>query len=130
MNYKDTILNYSENLWNHKALSAIDDLIAENVMLHSPLCETVGREEFKSIMRTWLEALPDIQVQWDDTICEDNKVVSRWTATGTHQAELLGIPATGRQIKYNGVTIYTFSENKVSEYWAIVDTASIRQQLA
>lgn len=129
MKYKDNILNYSERLWNKKELWAIDEIIDEDVFLISPVRQTTGRTEFKSVMKSWLDAIPDMRVAWDDTICEGNKVVSRWTATGKHQAELLNIPATQRQLNYSGITIYTFNKDKVAEYWAIVDLMSIQQQL-
>jgi hypothetical protein len=43
----------------------------------------------KEIMLQWLKAFPMLKVHWDDFICEESKVVSRWRAEGVHEGDFL-----------------------------------------
>jgi predicted ester cyclase len=68
----------------------------------------------------------DINLQ---IIAEDNKVVTRGTFSGTHQGELMGIPPTGKQVKFSFVHIDTISDGKVTEHWSQADVFGMMQQL-
>jgi predicted ester cyclase len=61
-----------------------------------------------------LGAFPDARVTVEDQIAEGEMVVTRWTATGTHTGELLGIPPTGRRIEISGMTINRFSGSRIA----------------
>lgn len=58
-----------------------------------------------------------------------DKVVVRWTSRGTHQGELYGIPATGKQFTNSGMTIYRLANAKITELWFIGDNMGLMQQL-
>ena len=62
-------------------------------------------------------------------IAEGDKVVSRWHASGTHQGQFVDMAATGKEVNYNGITIYRLEQNKIKEYWVVVDMFAIWQQL-
>jgi predicted ester cyclase len=53
-------------------------------------------------------AFPDLQVPTEDMIAEVDKVVTRWTARGTHKGDLMGIPPTGKQVTVTGILIGRF----------------------
>jgi len=56
-------------------------------------------------------------------------VAVRWTAEGTYQGELLGIPPTGKRIRFGGISIYRLDEGKVAEVWEQIDMLGFMQQL-
>ena len=70
-----------------------------------------------------------MKVTTDDIITEGDKVVIRWTVTGTHQAELMGIPPSGKQTTWTGITIYRFIEGKIVESWWAYDAMGMMQQI-
>jgi len=74
-------------------------------------------------------AFPDIKVTTEHIIAEWDKVVIRWTATGTHPGELMGIPASGRQVTWTGMTIYRFADGKIVESWWAYDALGMMQQI-
>ena len=76
-----------------------------------------------------LGAFLDIRVAVEDQVAERDKVVSRWTATGTHTGDLMGIPPTGRRVDISGVTINRFSGGKIVEDWYQSDDLGMMQQL-
>jgi predicted ester cyclase len=55
--------------------------------------------------------------------------VTRWTAHGTHQGELMGIPATEKQAVVTGIAINRFAEDKIVEAWNNWDGLGMMQQL-
>lgn len=42
----------------------------------------------------FISAFPDTHMTVEDQVAERDKVLTRWTATGTHTGELMGIPPT------------------------------------
>ena len=62
-------------------------------------------------------------------VAEGDRVVVRWTAEGTHQGELLGIPPTGKRLRFSGISIYRLAEGKVAEVWEEFDRLGLMQHL-
>ena len=130
MKNKDIIKKYSQRLWGEQDLAAIDDTFVEDAVIHSPLNTTKGAITMKEVIEKWLNAFPDLTVEWEDFIEEGNKVVSRWKATGTHLGGFFETSPSHQEVSYSGVTIYTLNKKgKVIEYWALVDMHAIMSQL-
>jgi predicted ester cyclase len=62
-------------------------------------------------------------------LAEGDKIAARWTATGTHGGDLMGIPPTGRQATWSGMTVYRLAEGKIVEAWWSKDMFSLLTQL-
>jgi predicted ester cyclase len=79
-------------------------------------------------------AFPDYHATIVDMIAEDDKVVTRLRVSGTHKAEypggeLKGIPATGKLLEWEEVSIDRFAGNNHIEGWLLVDGVSRLRQL-
>jgi predicted ester cyclase len=55
--------------------------------------------------------------------------VSYWIATGTHEGEWLGIPATGNKVEYPGVNIFRIACGKIVESWGVANHLGLLQQI-
>jgi predicted ester cyclase len=62
-------------------------------------------------------------------VAEGDAVVVRLVVEGTHRGNLLGIPATGRRVRWDAVDIYRLSDGKIAEEWAADDTAAVLYQV-
>jgi predicted ester cyclase len=62
-------------------------------------------------------------------VAEDDLVVSHVVGRGVHAGELLGIPATNREIETDGIAIHRIRDGKIVEYWSVVDVARVLQQI-
>jgi predicted ester cyclase len=51
-----------------------------------------------------------------------DRVVVRWTGTGTQVGEINGVPATASPIRVDGITIHRMSGGKIAETWQVWDT--------
>ena len=69
-------------------------------------------------MRT---GFPDLRVQIDDLLAEDQRVVAQLTYQGTHVGVFFQQPASGRFLAWSGVAIYRIDHGKIAEEWAIWD---------
>jgi len=65
----------------------------------------------------------------EDLIAEGHKVVTRYTARGTQQGDMPGIPATGKHVTVTGIDIVRLAGNKIVEHWGEADQLSMVQQL-
>lgn len=121
---------YHEVMGNHD-LSVVPELFADDYVYHSPGGPDVyGPYSFRELVAAYWAAFPDFLQTADLLIAaEDNTVVSRWTATGTHQGEFLGIPPTGKRVTFAGVVITRVAGGKVVEDWELADMHGLLQQL-
>ena len=65
----------------------------------------------------------------EDIVAKQEKAVARWTFTGTHEGELLGMAATGNKVTLEGTTIVHSSGGKITETWVFWDRLSLMEQL-
>jgi hypothetical protein len=80
-------------------LAVLDEIIAPNQVNGGPgaLPELPsGPEGTKMLITAYRNAFPDLHFTIDEQIAEGNTVVTRWTAHGTHNGELAGLPPTGK----------------------------------
>ncbi len=126
---EETMRRLVEEIINNKHLSVIDEIIHPNYVYRTPGQELHGRQAIRDLFTAYHEALPDLHVKIDDLICTDNKAVLLFTLSGTHQNELMGIPATGKQVNINGMTCSRIENGKIIEEWELLDQLTMFQQL-
>ena len=88
-----------------------------------------NKEGFKQFIYSLWRAFPDIRIIFEDLIIEGNKVAGRYYLTGTHKGEFLDLRPTDKQFKVNGMTVFSFRDEKIIERWNLVDITSLVEQL-
>jgi steroid delta-isomerase-like uncharacterized protein len=129
---KATVERMIEEVMNQQNLAVIDELFAADYVMHDPAWPgpVTGPEGFKQWAGAMLEPFfSDGDVGIGDMIAEGDKVVVRWTWSGTHAGEFMGIPATGRRITVTGISIHRFADGKFVESWASYDSLGMMGQL-
>lgn len=102
--------------------------MASDYVLHfAP--EVRGPEGMKQFVTMYRTAFPDYACTIADQIAEGDKVVTRWTVRGTQRGELMGIPATGKQVTLPGVVIDRLANGQLAETWFQADVLGMLQQL-
>ena len=112
-------------------LAAMDELVAENYLDHSPppfpgLAE--GREGLKQAFEIFWRATPG-RHEIEDQLAEGDKVVTRMTADGKHEQDLPGIPATGNELRMTATVIHRIEDGKLAEKWSDKDVLGFLVQL-
>ena len=116
-----------EEGFNKGSLEVVDELVSPDHVNHADNVQ--GVEAYKGFIGMYRSAFPDLEMTIEDQIAEGDKVVNRWTATGTHQGELMGIPPTGKAMSATGVYIARIQDGQVIEEWGNFDALGMMQQL-
>ena len=120
-----------EELDKHN-LAVLDEVMVPDYVHHDPALPPAmqqGRDNYRQGTAMFYTAFPDLQGTIEDMIAEGNKVASRLTWRGTHQAELLGIPPTGKQVQFTMMAIHRIVDGKITEGWVNFDALGMMQQL-
>src|SRR5215212_9407424 len=122
---------FIEEVWNKQNLAAVDELYAPNAVEHRDLPPfDLDRESAKQYTAPLFAAFPDVHVTIEDMVAEGDTVVTRWTAHGTHQGELMDIAPTGKTIAVMGISIGRHDTNgQLVETWTTWDRLTMLQQL-
>jgi steroid delta-isomerase-like uncharacterized protein len=119
--------------WNKDkatALAVIDELCATDIVVHGGGGDEIhGIKDFKKSMGELFDAFPDLHITIDDMITEGDKVVVRYTWTGTHKGAFTGIPPTNKKFRIWEIDIIRVAGGKFVESWARMDTLGMMQQL-
>ena len=113
-------------------LNVLDEIIAKDHVNSGPGSLPglpTGPEGTKQLVTVYRNAFPDVHFTIDEQIAEGEKVITRWTAHGTHQGELAGLPATGKSSTVTGIAIDRIVNGKIAESWGIFDQFGMMQQL-
>jgi steroid delta-isomerase-like uncharacterized protein len=125
---KAVVRNYFAAL-DEQRLEVAADMLALEYRLHLDGNPEMSREAALGLLGAFLTALPDIRHEIKDQLAEGDRVATRIVVTGTHQAELMGIPATGKTIVISSTNIHRIDHGKIVEQWANSDALGMLQQL-
>jgi SnoaL-like polyketide cyclase len=64
--------------------------------------------------RLYMSGLSDIQFTVNGGTDKEGRVANRWTIRAIHSGELLGVPATGREVTFGGVSIAAVDSRQVT----------------
>lgn len=107
----------------------IDEIIHPDYIYRTPDQELHGRQALSESFIDYHNALPDLHVSIDELICTEDKAVLVFTLTGAHISDLMGIPASGKQLNVNAMTCSRFENGQIIEEWGLLDQLSMLQRL-
>ncbi len=120
------------SIWNGGDAATFKDILADNCTLHhyrypGPMH---GRQAFENHIRDMRQAFPDLSVKLDDVFAEQNKIVVKWSWTGTHRGKLGDLQPTGKRVHQDGVDIIHLDKNnRIEETYCIADALMLLKQL-
>ena len=118
-----------EEVWNTGRSTAIDEMLAADAVIHGLGNDLHGPAGFKSFHAAYRNAFPDVTLQIDDIAAEGAIVAVRWSGSGTHRGDGLGFAATGKQVRFNGMSFVRVERGKLVEGWNSFDQLGMFQQL-
>ena len=119
------------DLINAGDVDGFGELLADDFVEHE---ETPGlaptKEGVKAFFRMYIAAFPNLRMDPEDVLASGDKVVARIRATGTHEGEFMGMPATGKSIDVQAIDIVRFDDDGLAhEHWGVFDVMGMMQQL-
>jgi len=122
-----------EEAFSQGKVEVMDEVLHSEFVCWDPNSESGeirGADNLRSEVEYFRSAIPDLTYTIDDQIVEGDKVVTRYTVSGTHQGEFFGVPGSGRRIEMTGINIDRFDENgKLVEEWPEYDLLGAMQQM-
>jgi predicted ester cyclase len=123
-----------EEIFGKGNYAAADDLMAAGIVNHGPgtppVLGTDGIKRQAALLRT---AIPDLRTTLNDQFGHQDRVVSRWTGSGTHSGPLTlptgTVDGTGRRISFDEIRIDRHAGGRIVESWWIPDRFTFWQQL-
>jgi len=119
------------DLINAGDIDGFGELLAEDFVEHEemPGLEP-SKEGVKRLFHMYRAAFPDLRMEAQDVLVSGDKAVARVRATGTHQGEFLGMPATGKSVDVQLIDIIRFGDDGLArEHWGVFDAMAMMQQL-
>lgn len=124
------IQTFIEEVLNQQKLAVADEIVAENFVELDPFPgQGPGRQGLKDVLSVFIAGFPDMHWTIEEQIAEGDKVMTRFTWTGSHQGAFMGIPATGKQVKVKGVVIDRVVDGLMVDSRILMDTMGMLQQL-
>jgi steroid delta-isomerase-like uncharacterized protein len=126
---KTLVRRWFEQVWNRGRAESIDELLSERSVVHGLGADLRGPAGFKPFHAAYRDAFPDLALQIEHMLADDDLVAVHWSATATHGGGGLGFAATGKRVSFSGMTLIRVEGNKLIEGWNNFDQLGLLQQL-
>lgn len=126
----DTVLRFFEGTHSGR-LDVIDETVDAGIVTHGfpggfdPASRADYRAFFEGLEQLW----PDMEFDIGTVVADEHHVAVRFTIEGTHSSDALGVPATGRRVRFSGMVLYRMKDGRIAETWLHPDNLSILQQI-
>jgi predicted ester cyclase len=94
--------------------------------MHLPALDS---EAWVAFLNTFLEGFPDLHLEVQDTVADEEMNAQRILFTGTHTGPVRGLPPTGRKVRFSGLEMSRMVDGKAAEHWFQMDTLTMFEQL-
>ncbi len=127
----DHIRRLYEDVYSKGKINVCDELCTADLKFHDPSATSykVGVSSLKESENAYHKAFPNKKSKIEDICISGDKVIVRWSCQGKHNGELQGISPTHRSFNITGMSMYLFSNGKISEIWQAWDRLSLLEQL-
>ena len=119
-----------EAVFNQHNPGRFGEFFDKNAKWHGGALGTVeGTDKVVGLFGSVFSAIPDLHLTEQEIVAQGDSVVVRVVVEGTHKGNLLGIPATGKHLRWDGVDLYKLANGKVTDDWAGDDWLAIMIQV-
>ncbi|HTR86525.1 MAG TPA: ester cyclase [Reyranella sp.] len=113
--------DYLETVFNKRQIDAAGRYLAADLIEHNPNLPQ-GLEGRKRFLANVLGGFSDYHAEIQEILADGDKVVVRTLWTGTQDGPFLGLPASGRKVRFTTADFLRFENGKVAEHWDVVDS--------
>lgn len=122
-----TFFNYFET---GNMAKLVSELLSPGYTLHfSGKTSPMSSSETKSMMTEYTSAFPDLRFGITEQITEGDKVVTRYSLSGTHSGKFIGKPGSNKHFTVSGTSVHTIVNGQITEEWTEWNMLSMLSQL-
>lgn len=127
--HKHTVRRFLEGTHSGRH-EVVDETVHPAIVTHGfPGGNPDSRETYKAFFAAMDESLRGMDFRIDAMIGEGDQVAVRFTVEADHAGEFMGVPATGRRVRFGGMVIYRLLDGLIAETWLLPDGATLLQQM-
>lgn len=115
--------------WNAGDLNGYLSLYDEGIALHGYSPEPMGKSQVRAFYEGIFSAFGTPQLEFHEIMWDGDACTVRFTMTGRHVNEFMGVPATGTAIALPGIIILHFRGDRVIERFSQADMLSLLMQI-
>lgn len=116
-------------VYNEKRVDLLPQILAKEYVGHVNAHDIVGADAATGFISGFLAGIPDAFYNVHETLDVGDRVICRWTCTGTQTGNFYGMPATGKKIDVKGITIFRIAHGQIAELWNVWDQFTLVEQL-
>jgi predicted ester cyclase len=116
---KQLYRDFIETVINKRQPELADRFLAAGLIEHNPNIAQAGRKKFLAAV---LAGFSDYHGEIQEILAEGNKIVVRTLWTGTQDGPFLGLPPSGRKLKFTTADFFRIENGKFVEHWDVVDS--------
>ncbi len=123
------VRRFFEDFCNGRRSEVADEIIAPDYVSHGPQAPPAeGPDGVRARVGLYQDS---VDGHWNvvEMFSSDDRVVARWTGTGSHRGELMGLAATGKPIDVDAISIFRIADGKIAEEWTVWDALGLLQQV-
>lgn len=123
------VRRFFEEMCNGRRLDIAPELCTPECEFHDPQIPGVrGPQAIAEAVKVYQTG---VQGHWhiEDIFAVDDRVAVRWVGNGVHEADVMGIPPTGKPIRVAAISLFRMAGGKIAEGWEVWDTLGFLQQI-
>jgi steroid delta-isomerase-like uncharacterized protein len=117
-------------LWDARDADGLAATHTPNGRVHSPMFgELAGRDEIAVSYAKLFRTFPDWSFGDQPLVIDGDRVVQLFSATATHSADFMGLPATGRHFKITGARMHVMKDGLIDDEHRLYDFTGLLIQV-
>ena len=115
----------NEEIVGRGNLDIVDDVFATDYVVHTGGKEFKGTDFVRRFIGQLRSAIPNIRVVEVEFLLRAGDTIA-WqrTLSGTHKADMMGIPPTGKKVEWRDMMVSRFDGEKIAEEWTVSELAA------
>ena len=122
-------LTTARDCWNAGDLDGYLALYDDSIRLHGYSPEPLDKTAVRGFYEAIFMAFEEPHLDFHEVLADGDTLTIRFTMTGRHVGEFMGVPRTDREIALPGITILRFRGDKVVERFSQADMLGLLVQL-
>jgi steroid delta-isomerase-like uncharacterized protein len=123
------VRRFYEQMNNERKNELAPELFTPDHVMHDPQVPAgKGPQGMTDVVSVYQQG---VDGHWgiEEIFSTADRVVVRWTGSGTHVGEVNGVPPTGKKIAVDAISIHRMAGGKIAETWEVWDTLGFLQQI-
>jgi predicted ester cyclase len=126
----ELLRRYFDEVWKREDPTALPTFLHERYRRHtSPDATPLDATEQLERLRGFRAGFPDITIDLEEVLADNDHVAFRSTMRGTHRGEFLGVQPTGRRVTVGLVDMMRIEDGRIIEQWGGPDMLDLLRQL-